>query len=60
MKSLQWFNGREDNINSLMGEKKNWKDVLLIIVTFNIKNQIKKIKMISLENYQQNSKRYWG
>ena len=57
VKSLLRFKGREDNINSLMAEKEKLeKDIdnlgqVIKIATFNMQNQIKKFKMISLENY---------
>ena len=57
VKSLLRFKGREDNINSLMAEKEKLeKDIdnlgqVIKIATFNMQNQIKKFKMVSLENY---------
>ena len=57
VKSLLRFKKREDNINSLMTEKEVLeKDIenlgqVIKIATFNMQNQIKKFKMISLENY---------
>ena len=57
VKSLLSFKGREDNINKLMTEKEKLeKDIenlgqVIKIATFNMQNQIKKFKTISLENY---------
>ena len=57
VKSLLRFKKKEDNINSLMSEKEVLeKDIenlgqVIKIATFNMQNQIKKFKMISLENY---------
>ena len=57
VKSLLRFKGREDNINSLMAEKEKLeKDIeylgqVIKIATFNMQNQIKKYKTVSLENY---------
>ena len=57
VKSLLRFKGREDNINSLMAEKEKLeKDIeylgqVIKIATFNMQNQIKKFKSVSLDNY---------
>ena len=59
VKSLLRFKGREDNINSLMAEaekEKLEKDIeylgqVIKIATFNMQNQIKKFKSLSLESY---------
>ena len=57
VKSLLSFKGREDNINKLMSEKEKLeKDIenlgqVIKIATFNMQNQIKKFKMVCLENY---------
>ena len=57
VKSLLRFKGREDNINSLMAEKEKLeKDIeylgqVIKIATFNMQNQIKKFKSLSLESY---------
>ena len=57
VKSLLSFKGREDNINKLMSEKEKLeKDIenlgqIIKIATFNMQNQIKKFKLVSLENY---------
>ena len=57
VKSLLRFKNREDNINSLMAEKEKLeKDIdylgqIIKIATFNMQNQIKKFKNVSLDNY---------
>jgi hypothetical protein len=57
VKSLLRFKNREDNINSLMAEKEKLeKDIdylgqIIKIATFNMQNQIKKFKIVSLDNY---------
>ena len=57
VKSLLSFKGREDNINKLMSEKEKLeKDIenlgqVIKIATFNMQNQIKKFKIVCLENY---------
>ena len=57
VKSLLRFKNREDNINSLMAEKEKLeKDIdylgqIIKIATFNMQNQIKKFKLVSLDNY---------
>ena len=57
VKSLLRFTNREDNINSLMAEKEKLeKDIdylgqIIKIATFNMQNQIKKFKIVSLDNY---------
>ena len=57
VKSLLRFKNREDNINSLMAEKEKLeKDIdylgqIIKIATFNMQNQIKKFKIVCLENY---------
>ena len=57
VKSLLRFKNRDDNINSLMAEKEKLeKDIenlgqIIKIATFNMQNQIKKFKMVCLENY---------
>ena len=57
VKSLLRFKNREDNINSLMAEKEKLeKDIdylgqIIKIATFNMQNQIKKFKNLSLDNY---------
>jgi hypothetical protein len=57
VKSLLRFKNREDNINSLMAEKEKLeKDIdylgqIIKIATFNKQNQIKKFKIVSLDNY---------
>ena len=57
VKSLFRFKNREDNINSLMAEKEKLeKDIdylgqIIKIATFNMQNQIKKFKIVSLDNY---------
>ena len=57
VKSLLSFKGRDDNINKLMNEKEKLeKDIenlgqVIKIATFNMQNQIKKFKLVCLENY---------
>ena len=57
VKSLLSFKGRDDNINKLMQEKEKLeKDIenlgqVIKIATFNMQNQIKKFKIVCLENY---------
>ena len=57
VKSLLRFKNREDNINTLMAEKEKLeKDIdylgqIIKIATFNMQNQIKKFKNVSLDNY---------
>ena len=57
VKSLLSFKGREDNINKLMADKERLeKDIenlgqIIKIATFNMQNQIKKFKIVCLENY---------
>ena len=57
VKNILRFKGKEDNINSLLSEKEKLeKDIeylgqIIKIATFNMQNQIKKFKMVSLENY---------
>ena len=57
VKRLLSFKGREDNINKLMSEKEKLeKDIenlgqVIKIATFNMQNQIKKFKIVCLENY---------
>jgi hypothetical protein len=57
VKSLLRFKNREDNINTLMAEKEKLeKDIdylgqIIKIATFNMQNQIKKFKIVSLDNY---------
>ena len=57
VKSLLRFKNREDNINSLMAEKEKLeKDIdylgqIIKIATFNMQNQIKKFKLVCLDNY---------
>ena len=57
VKSLLRFKNREDNINSLMAEKEKLeKDIdylgqIIKIATFNMQNQIKKFKNLSLDSY---------
>ena len=57
VKSLFSFKGREENISTLMMEKEKYdKDIanlgqIIQIATFNMQNEIKNFKNISLENY---------
>ena len=57
VKSLLSFKGRDDNINKLMNEKEKLeKDIenlgqVIKIATFNMQNQIRKFKLVCLENY---------
>ena len=57
VKSILSFKGKEDNINKLMSEKEKLeKDIenlgqVIKIATFNMQNQIKKFKVVCLENY---------
>ena len=57
VKSLLSFKGRDDNINKLMQEKEKLeKDIenlgqVIKIAKFNMQNQIKKFKIVCLENY---------
>ena len=57
MKSLLSFKGREENISNLMMEKEKLeKDIenlgqVIKIATFNMQNQIKNFKNVSLEHY---------
>jgi len=57
IKSILSFKGREDNISSLMMEKERLeKDIenlgqVIKIATFNMQNQIRNFKTVSLENY---------
>ena len=57
VKSLLSFKGKEDNISNLMGEKEKLeKDIenlgqIIKIATFNMQQQIRKFKVVSLENY---------
>ena len=57
VKSLLSFKGREDNINKLMSDKEKLeKDIenlgqVIKIATFNMQNQIKKFKVVCLDNY---------
>ena len=51
------FKGKEDNINKLMNDKEKLeKDIenlgqIIKIATFNMQNQIKKFKVVCLDNY---------
>jgi len=57
VKSILSFKGRDDNINKLMNEKEKLeKDIenlgqVIKIATFNMQNQIKKFKLVCLDNY---------
>ena len=57
VKNLLRFKGKEENISTLMAEKERLeKDIdylgqIIKIATFNMQNQIKKYKTVSLENY---------
>jgi len=57
VKSIFSFKGREENISTLMMEKEKYdKDIanlgqVIQIATFNMQNEIKNFKNISLENY---------
>ena len=57
VKNLLRFKGKEENISTLMADKERLeKDIdylgqIIKIATFNMQNQIKKYKTVSLENY---------
>ena len=57
VKNLLSFKGKEDNINKLMNDKEKLeKDIenlgqIIKIATFNMQNQIKKFKVVCLDNY---------
>jgi hypothetical protein len=57
VKNLLRFKGKEENISTLMAQKEKLeKDIdylgqIIKIATFNMQNQIKKYKTVSLENY---------
>ena len=57
VKNLLSFKGKEDNINKLMNDKEKLeKDIenlgqIIKIATFNMQNQIRKFKLVCLENY---------
>ena len=57
VKNILRFKGKEENVNTLLKEKEELEsDIenlgqIIKIATYNMQNQIKKFKMVSLENY---------